>query len=84
MSAPVPMNFAQFLVSLGSSAMAHLGEAPDPASGQRATNPAMASHTLALLQLLKEKTNGNLTSDEDRLLEALLSEIGGKISKLES
>jgi hypothetical protein len=84
MSTPVPVSFAQFLVSLGSSAMVHLGETPDPATGSRTPSPAMARHTLDLLALLKTKTAGNLDDDEQRLLDALLGEIGSKLESLDA
>jgi hypothetical protein len=84
MSTPVPVSFAQFLVSLGSSAMVHLGETADPGSGAKATNPAMARHTLDVLSLLKAKTEGNLDADEQRLLDALIDEITSKLGKLEA
>ena len=78
----VPVRFAQFLVSLGSSAMVHLGETPDPASGARTANVPMARHTLDVLTLLKTKTAGNLDSDEQRLLDALIDEISTKLDAL--
>lgn len=79
----VPVSFAQFLVSLGSSAMVHLGETTDPASGGTQPNPTMARHTLDVLALLKAKTEGNLDGDEQRLLDALIGEISGKLAVLE-
>jgi hypothetical protein len=80
----VPVSFAQFLVSLGSSAMVHLGETADPGSGSKQPNAAMARHTLDVLTLLKGKTEGNLDDDERRLLDALISEIGSKLAALGS
>ena len=80
----VPVSFAQFLVSLGSSAMVHLGETADPGSGSKQPNGAMARHTLDVLTLLKGKTEGNLDDDERRLLDALISEIGSKLAALDS
>lgn len=84
MSAPVPVSFAQFLVSLGSSAMVHLGETTDPASGAKSANPVMARHTLDVLTLLKAKTEGNLDDDEQRLLDALIGEINTKLDALQA
>lgn len=79
-STPQPScNFAQFLVSLGSSAMVHLGETPAP-DGTRRQDLALARHSLSVLEVLKAKTEGNLDADESRLLDALISEIGSKIS----
>lgn len=80
----VPVSFAQFLVSLGSSAMVHLGETADPSSGAQQPNPTMARHTLDVLTLLKAKTEGNLDSDEGRLLDALIGEITAKLGALEA
>ncbi|MEC7946525.1 MAG: DUF1844 domain-containing protein [Myxococcota bacterium] len=80
MSAPV--SFAQFLVSLGSSAMVHLGETADPASGDKRANPMMAKHTLDVLELLRTKTRGNLDDDEARLLDALITEVSDKLASL--
>lgn len=81
MSAPV--SFAQFLVSLGSSAMVHLGETADPATGGREANPMMAKHTLDVLELLRTKTRGNLDEDEARLLDALIGEVSEKLASLQ-
>jgi hypothetical protein len=69
------VNFASFVVSLASSAMVHLGEVPDPVSGQSATDLTMARHTIDLLGLLEEKTKGNLDEDEARLLRTLTYEL---------
>lgn len=71
-------NFAQFLVSLGSSAMVHLGETPAP-DGSTQTDLKLARHTLGVLEVLQQKTEGNLDADEARLLSALIEEIGGKV-----
>jgi len=80
----VPISFAQFLVSLGSSAMVHLGETPDPATGARTANAPMARHTLDVLSLLKAKTAGNLDNDEQRLIDALIEEISTKLDALKA
>lgn len=81
---PMSCSFAQFLVSLGSSAMVHLGETPDPATGKKSPDAAMARYSLDVLNLLKTKTAGNLDGDEERLLDALIGEIGQKLTALEA
>ena len=66
---PLPeLDFAMFVLSLTHSAWVHLGDAPNPADGQRETNLAMARQTIDLLSLLQEKTRGNLSGDEERVL----------------
>ncbi len=80
----LPVNFASFLVSLGSSALVHLGEVPDPQSGVAERDLVLAVHTIEVLALLKEKTQGNLDEDEQRLLDALLGELNGKLAEARS
>ena len=80
----VPISFAQFLVSLGSSAMVHLGETPDPATGALTAKAQMALHTLDVLRLLKAKTAGKLYKDEQRLIDALIEEISTKLDALKA
>ena len=65
------------VLSLGSSAIVHLGEAPDPTSGQKRENPelAMAQQSIDLLAMLQEKTRGNLSADEARFLENMLFDL---------
>lgn len=69
------IDFTTFVFSLGSSALIHLGEAPDPDSGVRARNLPLAQETIDLLALLQTKTRGNLTPEEDRFLGALLYDL---------
>ncbi|MCK6506324.1 DUF1844 domain-containing protein [Myxococcota bacterium] len=75
----LPVNFAQFIVSLGSSALVHLGELADPASGKHAVDLTLARHTIDVLDLLQQKTRGNLDDDESRLMDALLKDLREKL-----
>jgi hypothetical protein len=73
---PLPqVDLNTFILSLGSSVLAHLGEVPDPHTGQTSQNLEVARHTIDILGVLEEKTRGNLTSDEDNLLKNLLFEL---------
>ena len=70
------LDFSTFILSLASSALIHLGEAPDPVSGEKApANLPMAHQSIDLLAMLQEKTKGNLTAEETRLLETLLYDL---------
>jgi hypothetical protein len=70
-----PADFSTFILSLGSSALIHLGEVEPPGeTGMRRDLP-MAKHTIDLLMLLREKTQSNLTPEEDKLLESLLYDL---------
>lgn len=69
-------DLAGFLISLGSSAFVHMGLIPDPESGKtRTPNLAIARQTIDMLELLEEKTRGNLTADEATLLRNLLTDL---------
>ncbi|MGH7884551.1 MAG: DUF1844 domain-containing protein, partial [Thermodesulfobacteriota bacterium] len=60
----VKMDFSGFILSLNASALIHLGEIPDPGSMEREVNIAAAKHTIDILELISEKTKGNLTKEE--------------------
>lgn len=69
------LDFAMFVISLTHSAWVHLGDAPNPADGQRDVNLAMARQTIDLLALLQEKTRSNLSGEEERVLEQALYDL---------
>lgn len=71
-----PVDFATFVLSLGSSALLHLGELDEPTSGAKPKiDLGMAKHTIDVLVMLQEKTKGNLSSAEATLLENLLFDL---------
>jgi hypothetical protein len=70
-----PIDFGTFVLSLGSSAIMHLGEFEHPESGKVEKDLPMAKHTIDLLSMLQEKTKGNRTAHEDQLLESLLYDL---------
>lgn len=68
------IDFATFVLSLGSSALVHLGEAPDD-DGATRTNLPLAKQTIDLLAMIQTKTQGNLDGGEAELLSALLYDL---------
>lgn len=69
-------DFAALVVSLGHSALFHLGAVSDPRSGEKGTlDLALAHQTIDLVEMLQEKTRGNLTDEETHLLEELLFDL---------
>ena len=73
---PLPrVDLSTFVLSLSSSAMVHLGEVPEPETGNLSQNLDMARHTIDMLVMLENKTKGNLTQDEERLLRDILFEL---------
>ncbi|WP_027186952.1 DUF1844 domain-containing protein [Desulfovibrio cuneatus] len=71
---PMP-TFSTFILSLASSALVQLGEAPDPSSGKMEEDIALAKHTIDILSMLQEKTQSCLDEDEKRLMNGLLYEL---------
>ena len=70
------LDFNAFVLSLGSSALIHLGEAPDPTSGKtQEPDLALAQQSIDLLALLQEKTRGNLSEEEAQFLDTLLYDL---------
>lgn len=69
------LDFPTFVLSLSHSALVHLGDADDPATGRREPNLAMARQTIDLLAMLQEKTRGNLDGEEERVLEQALYDL---------
>ena len=69
------MNFASFLISLGTQAFMHLGDIPNPLTQQREKDLPAAKQMIDLLGILETKTKGNLTADEERLLQQLLLDL---------
>lgn len=74
---PLPeMSFSTLVLSLTSSALVHLGAAPEPGSdAPGAVNLPLARHTIDILEILKAKTRGNLEADESALLEQVLHDL---------
>ena len=69
------IDFATFILSLSHSALMHLGEAPHPDDNRVEVELPLAKQTIDLLILLEEKTKGNLTGDEERLMTQILFDL---------
>jgi hypothetical protein len=75
-TSPLPaINFATFIFSLNSSALAQLGIMEDPMTGEKARNLPLAKQTIDILSMLEEKTRGNLAADEAAMLKNILYDL---------
>ena len=73
---PLPeVNFSTFIVSLSTEVLFHLGEFPHPVSGEKSKDLPLAKHAIDTLAMLKEKTQGNLTDEEQKLMEGMLYDL---------
>ena len=71
----LPADLPTLILSLASSAQMALGVAPHPMTGKTQKNLLQAKHAIDLLAVLQEKTQGNLTEEEEKLLQALLTDL---------
>ena len=69
------ISFSTFVVGLSTQALFHLGEIPDPATGQHARDLAGAQQLIDILGMIQEKTRGNLEPGEQSLIQAILFDL---------
>ena len=67
--------FAMLVSYLSTTAMFQLGLLPGPGGEYIPADVANASRTIDLLEVLQEKTRGNLTGQESKLLDEVLYEL---------
>ena len=73
---PLPeIDFTHFIFSLSTSALIQLGEVQDPFTQKSAKNLLLAKQTIDLIGMLKEKTKGNLTPEEEKVIEYVLYDL---------
>jgi hypothetical protein len=74
--APMPPASLEMLFTmLATEAMVALGQIPHPVTGQPQADRAQAQYLIDLLDVLREKTKGNLETREQQVLETLLHEL---------
>jgi len=76
------ITFSTFILSLNTAALVHLGEIPDPITNKKQVNLTLAKQTIETLEMLREKTKGNLSIDEEKLLQSIIYELKLKFLKL--
>ena len=70
------VTFTGFILSLATTAAMHFGDIPDPATGEQLEpNLAGAAQMIELIALMQEKTKGNLSEPEAKLVDDLLYEL---------
>jgi Domain of unknown function (DUF1844) len=72
---PQGVTFTAFVMSLATTAAVHFGDLPDPSGGETRTDLQSARQMIDILTMLKDKTRGNLSDDEARLVEELLYDL---------
>jgi hypothetical protein len=77
-----PLEFSSLVFPFYTQALIKLGAMEVPANDEFAANPELAKRLIDLLDLLRDRTKGNLEEDEEKFLEACLSQL--KIHYLQS
>ena len=80
----VPVTFASFVISLGSSSLMLMGEQLDPHQSAMPVNLPQAKEIIDLLSVLDAKTKGNLTTEEQTVLRDMLYALRMKYVSLTS
>lgn len=68
-------SLSTLILSIGSSAAMALGIEDNPQTGKKEQNIPVAQFNIDLLIKLHEKTKGNLTDDENQLLEKIIADL---------
>ena len=72
----IPPASFQFLVSsIATQVMFAMGQIPDPNTGQGMVDLELAKHHIDMLGVLDEKTKGNLSADESKMLTEALHQL---------
>lgn len=69
------VNFTNFVLSLSTSALFHFGDFPEHEGGASEKNLPAAKQTIDILDMLNEKTKGNLNENENNLIQGVLYEL---------
>lgn len=70
-----PASFEMLVTTFASEAMVALGQLPNPFTNEHALNWEHARYTIDMLQVLQDKTKGNLSTEEAAMLETLLHQL---------
>jgi hypothetical protein len=70
-----PASLELLLTMLATEALVALGQIPHPATGQVQIQRNQAQYLIDMVHMLREKTKGNLTPNEQQLIETLLHQL---------
>lgn len=74
--APESVDFSQLVLGFSSAALHYMGVSPLPQDkGKAEKNLPLARQNISILEMLEDKTKGNLTSDEQKMLHHILGDL---------
>lgn len=80
---PAEMTFLSFLKGLVVEAQVQLGVLPHPVTGERGVNLAYAKATVRIVEMLREKSQGNLTPEEEDYLRGAVMGLKNRLKQAE-
>ncbi len=69
------LTFYSYLIMLGSIGWQFLGKIPNPQTGKVEKNLMRVKEIISLMEILEEKTKGNLSDEENNILKSTLSNL---------
>ena len=70
------IDFSTFVLSLSTTALYQMGKVADPATGMAIEpNRVIAQQTIDTIEMIRDKTRGNLEPEEAKLIDSLLYEL---------
>ena len=76
------LDFATFVLGIIGTTYVHMGDAPAEEGDSAGVNFDLARQNIDLLVILQKKTRGNLTGDEERLLDQALTDLKARYAEL--
>ena len=70
-----PIDFPSYILSYYTQGLVLLGEVPNPYTNKKEEDIEAARHMIDILSMLEQKTKGNLSPEEGKLLESVLYEL---------
>ena len=70
-----PLEFSSVVILFYFPALVQLGIVEDPATGELHENLGLAKRNIDLLDLLKDRTKGNLGADEEKFLDGVIDQL---------
>ena len=68
------IDFPSYILSYYTQGLVLLGEVPNPYTNKKEEDMEAARHTIDILAMLEEKTRGNVSEEEKKLLDTALYE----------
>jgi hypothetical protein len=68
-------DFRSFISGMATQVLLSMGEVENPMTREIQKNLPQAKYTIDMMQILKDKTSGNLTEEEQKYLDAVLYDL---------